>query len=61
MSYALHLQNEALETRLAGPESDESRDVAPPAFRVPMGGFFSDVVWVERRHEDESRDARDAG
>lgn len=60
MSYAFRKQNEA-------PEADESREgVEPPdatpsacLVRVPRaGGFFSDVVWVER--EEDCPDAGQA-
>lgn len=58
MSHVFSQQNEA-------PQADgrSDRSELDEAFRTSSpqaGGFFSDVVWLERRQEDDGPDARDA-
>jgi hypothetical protein len=58
MSHVFEQQNEApqADSRSDGTDIDE-------AFRTPSpraGGFFSDVVWIERRQEDDGPDSRDS-
>ncbi len=62
MSHAFDQQNEAPQAdgRSDGCSDGRELDDTFRARSPQTGGFFSDVVWLERRQEDDSPDARDA-
>jgi hypothetical protein len=62
MSHVFEHQNEAPQADGRSDGTDIGTDI-DQTFRTPSpraGGFFSDVVWIERRQDDDGPDSRDS-